>query len=744
VLLLAGLGFIGGSAIYDWLFITKPTDGQVAQAIAAVLPESYQRFGVQNVKAAPVAEGTGKDNVASATLTPKAFLFKPANFEEAATKRGDDPAAFADAVARRSKLDSKTAPPVPADSPLTSLHVHVPNAEAAFSVDVSYRTQKAARRWPLVDCWHIWSGLRLWEFSAVTWPAPPTAAAALRTRQELSGSVGVLGEPQTEEWFRNYVARRKAFIKAVHDHENRTTEQVISDAVRSALAESLKPTGVYQIQSVTPARSNPAVFKSATVIVEQQSDLFRPGKVDALRSSLTALHDSLENARKLATEFLPGGSLTAPVVPAVYDLASPAGTKWTGTVSFDLRNSSTSSTTVENIRWTQEPNWPASPVLKREDTEPNAVFHSNDSQLRTVARYQAEVESYIKGVNEAIAALETRWGKDRELWRLVLKTIAAHGGRERLRQHVGFVEEVAGIRVGAENKEFTFKGSRRTLLPFCMREDFEFTGERVALNQTETLNDRGFWRNGDGAMGPNDLRTPAETTVQRRMAFTKNIIWHLAADDLHGQKLVRGTEPHTLRVSTSTTDFPDVTISVDPIKGLITSARYEDRLAKGHKVFEVRYADFKEFAGVVRATKVEILMDGKPKDTFTVSAWKPAPEMKPEDFRNPYSPGKPFRGRPNAPNHIVEIANTTPLGTPILICFDDNSDTVALGSKSDRTILLEEGEHEMTIVAWIPQISLRQSHRVETRTGRITVGRPMALNVSVDRSANPPISWSVR
>ena len=55
-------------------------------------------------------------------------------------------------------------------------------------------------------------------------------------------------------------------------------------------------------------------------------------------------------------------------------------------------------------------------------------------------RYATEVESYVQGVNQAIAAMEARWGEDRDAWRIVLRALAAHGGRERIRKQTALTE----------------------------------------------------------------------------------------------------------------------------------------------------------------------------------------------------------------------------------------------------------------------------------------------------------------
>jgi len=749
VLLIAGLVFIGGSALVDILFIRAPSDAQITAAIRAKIPEKYRNFVIGRIEPISSSPHSAEITVRSVSFSPTVLRFKAADFEDAAIKRGDDPTAFADAVARRSALDPRSAPPLPTDQPLKNLHVAATPAETNFAVEVHLRAEKVERNWPLRDCWLIWNGIRRWNFPEVNWPELPQAVATLRERQELGFNPALLGEKDTEAWFRAYIERRKAFIKAVHERENRSVDQVIQDAVRQWAEQSFKPSDAYVVKAVTPIRpkavqagSTVMAVSEASVVVEQQAELFRPGKLDAFRSAIAPLHDRLEHSTALAAEFLTEASLAAPVASAVYDSASPAGTAWTGTVAFEVRTSSTVS--VENIRWTQEPKWPSDPLVSHRDTAPNAVFHSTESTLRTVARYKEEVEGYIKTVEQSIAAVESRWGKDRDAWRMALRALAAHGGRERIQRQVGFSEEVAGTRIGTDNKEYSFTGTRKTLMPFRFRDEFEFTSERILGTQIETLNERGFWRTGEGMMRADDAASVGKVTFQRRMAFTRDILWHLAADSTEQHTLVRGTDPNTFAVSTGHSDFPDVSITLDPEKGLITSARYEDPKAAGTKSVEARYSEFQTFSGTVRPTKVAILMDGKAKDTYTINAWREEPKIKPEDFRNPYSPGVPFRSNPNRPKHRVEVTNAAIVGTPIMICFDDDPDTVALASRGKRTILLHEGEHVMTIVAWIPQISLKQSHRIETTKARLTIRRPGDVVVSVDRNGNPPISWEFR
>ncbi|MBL9185844.1 MAG: hypothetical protein JNK23_00055 [Opitutaceae bacterium] len=743
VLLMVGVGFVGGSALFDALFIRYPTEAQIGEGIAPSVPESYRRFALTQVTTAATTAGVAERRSATLTFQPRAPLFKPADFQSSAVARGDDPAAFADALARHTKLDARTAPPVPAELPPPALHAHAPPAESLFSVNVSYQTQKTERTWPLVACWQIWRGLRTWIFSEATWPDPPASVAGLRERSELRFNAAVLGEPAAEEWLRNYVARRQAFIKAVNERETRTVDQAIDATVRQTFGSQFSPTDTFRIKAVTP-RGAPAVPRTeATVVIEQLADLFRLAP-DAAAPTTDAQREAMARAEKLAKEFLSDPALVVPVVTRTYELASPAGTTLTGTVTFEVRASAAEVATIENLRWTQEPAWPAGPVVREADTEPKAIFLSGGPRLRTPERYAAEVEAYVQRVNQAIAAMETRWGEDRDAWRMALRALVAHGGRERIRMQTALTEEVSGSRVATDAKEIPFRGSRQTLFPFRQREDFSFTGEKVVGRQIEALNERGFWRTSDGKMGPNDLTNVGHTAFQRRMAYARGILWHLAAESVPVQRLTRGQEPHTLTVAAPEPDLPDLTVTFDSATGLLTSVRYEDRAAAKTTSFEVRYAEFKETAGVVRPTKVVTLFDGKTKDAFSVTAWILSPDLAAENFRNPYSPGRPFQSATGAAGHAVNVVNSTMIGTPILVCFDDDPDTVALGSKTNRTITLPEGDHEFTIVAWVPQISLRQPHRIETISARVRIRSAGVLNIDVDSNARQPIRWAWR
>lgn len=745
-LLIVGIAFIGGSALYDSLFTRKPSEAQITAGIRATLPAMYGRFSVARNEQLPSSSGEPKAR--SVPLSPKNILLKAANFEEEAIKRGDDPAQFADALARRKKLDQPSAPPIPNDQPLKNLYAVASSPFESFAVEVSFRAEKVARNWSLHDCWMIWRGFRDWSFPEVKWPDLPAAVATLRERDELGSSPVILGK-ETDAWFRSYIERRKTFIKAVHEQENRSVDQVIQDAVRFWVERSLTPSDVFVVKTVTPVRSNPPKAGStitdvseASVVIEQHAELFRAGDVDALRSELAPLHDRMEQTKKLATDFLGSSNLTGPSAPAVYHSASPPRTEYKGSVVFEVKTSSP--TSIENIRWTEEPKWPAGPTVSHRECKPDAIFHSTDSKLRTVTRYQEEVEAYIKRVEESIAALEARWGKDREAWRMALRALNAHGGRELIVQQSGFIELISGTRVATQGKEIPLTGSRKILMPFRVREDLGFTGLLVVDTQTETLNERGFWRTAEGVMRLEDLTTVNQVTFQRQMAFTRHILWHLAAEGIEKQTLIRGADPNTLIISTGRSDFPDVTITLDPEKGLITSARCETVNAAASKRFEARYTNFAPFAGTIHPTKVSTFLDGKPKDTYVVTNWKPVPEIKPEDFRNPYSPGKPFRGNSGRPKHDVQLTNSTTIGTPIMICFDDEPDTVALASRGNRTIQLPEGEHIVNIVAWIPQASLRQTHRIEARAASITIRQRGEIIVSVDPKSNPPIRWEFR
>lgn len=742
-LLIVGVGFIGGSALFDLLFIRNPSETQIGAGLVPSVPESYRRFMLTQVTTAETTAGAAERRSATVRFQPRAPLFKSADFQSSAVARGDDPAAFADALARRAKLAARTAPPVPSETPPPALHAVAPLAEAMFAVEIPFRALKAERTWPLVACWQIWRGLRTWIISEGAWPEPPASVAGLRERSELGFNAAVLGEPAAEEWLRNYVARRQAFIKAVRERENRTVDQAIDDTVRQTFAPRFSPADTFRIKAVTPRGAPTATRTEATVVIEQLADLFRLAP-DAASLTTAAQREAMARAEKLAKEFLSDPVPVAPVVSKTYELASPAGTTLTGTITFEVRASAAEAATIENLRWTQEPAWPAGPVVRQTDTEPNAIFRSSDPRLRTADRYAAEVESYVQGVNQAIAAMEARWGEDRDAWRMALRALAAHGGRERIRTQTALTEEVSGTRVATDAKEVPFRGSRQTLLPFRLREEFSFVGEKVVGKQVEALNERGFWRTGDGKMGPNDLTNVSHTAFQLRMAYARSMLWHLAAEKVPSQRLTRAAEPHTLTVAPPAPDLPDLTLAFDPATGLLTSARYEDRSAAKPTSFEVRYAEFKETAGVVRPTKVATLFDGKPKDTFSVTAWKLAPELTPEHFRNPYSPGKPFQGAAGSASHSINVVNGTVIGTPILVCFDDNPDTIALGSKTTRRVFLAEGDHEMTIVAWVPQISLRQSHRIETITARVRVRSASALTIDVDSNARPAIRWTLR
>ena len=742
-LLIVGIGFVGGSALFDALCIRNPTDAQIGAGLAPSAPESYRRFALAQVTTTATAASTADRRSATVRFQPRTPLFKSTDLLSAAATRGDDPAAFADALARRGKLAARTAPPVPAETPPPAFHAVAPLAESAFSITISFQAQKTERTWPLVACWQIWRGLRTWIFSEPAWPEPSANVAGLRERSELAFNAAILSEPAAEEWLRNYVTRRQAFIKAVRERENRTVDQAIDDTVRQTFAPRFSPADTFRIKAVTPRGAQTATRTEATVVIEQLADLFRVAP-DAASPTTDAQREAMARAEQLAKEFLSDSAPVVPVVSKTYELASPAGTTLTGAVAFEVRASAAEVATIENLRWTQEPAWPTGSVVRQADTEPNAIFHSGDPRLRTVERYATEVESYVQGVNQAIAAMEARWGEDRDAWRIVLRALAAHGGRERIRKQTALTEEVSGTRVATDAKEIPFRGSRQTLFPLRQREEFSFTGEKVVGRQIEALNERGFWRTGDGKMSPTDLTGVSATAFQRRMAYARGILWHFAADQVSPQRLTRAAEPHTLTVASPAPDLPELTVAFEAATGLLASARYEDRAAAKPTSFEVRYAEFKEAAGVVRPTKIVTLMDGKTKDTFSVTAWKLAPELAPEHFRNPYSPGKPFQGATGAPNHAVNVVNSTVIGTPILVCFDDDPDTVALPSKANRTITLAEGDHEFTIVAWVPQISLRQPHRIETITARVRIRSPGALTIDVDSNARQPIRWAWR
>lgn len=747
VLIIAGIGFIGGSAVFDSLANGNPPESAVTEAVSAQMPSAFRRFalmGLQSVQSGKVDSDRSMANAMFALKTP---LYAQADFTANAVKLGDDAAAFSDALDRRNRLPSAQAPQVPATLPNQhSFAVAIPVGEQ-FSVQVIYHAEKSPRGWSLRECLEIWRGHRRWQISDVRWPGIPSELTALRTKQELPAGAVVIGEDSGTATLRQYVEQRRAFSTAVADQEWRLMERAATEAIRGEISRTLKPSVAFTLRSATITRptgvrhsSSAPVRLEADLVIEQTVELFRENKEAAIQALPQPLADSFAQAQKSATEFLlEVGPLPEPG-SAYYFSASPAHTTWTGRMSAEVRGPA-ERPVVENIAWSKAPDIPRPPLDVAQGAPKFAIFQSADATLRSQKHYVSEIETYIASVREATAKLERKWGGDREAWRLVSKAITAHGGRDALVRGSSYSAEVTGTRNRSDGKVFSFQGTRRVSLPFRWREDYSFKGNDLSIVQSQTLDGTGFWWVVNDKMPKEAVHLAVEFTNRRAESHALNLLWHLVADPTLTHVVSRVADSNPARLLVSAQGFPDTTMSFDPTSGCVSSVTYAKNSGPKPVSCEWRFADFKVFDGMTRSATIEQIINGAVVEKSTTAALRAA-KFSREEFRNPYSPGKPFAGNPNAPARKIKF--TGGIVGVVMICIDDDPAYVGLGHRAENTVTLPEGEHDLMIVGWIPQISLTEAIRVEAKPLHLRLDRDREINVYADKSGVGSLRWDVK
>lgn len=741
-LLAAGLIYIGGSAVYDLIAIRYPPVSSVSRGIEPHRPAKLKEFVVTAFDFSPKSQLSGEKMRATLRLVGNSPFYLPADPQAFASSLGDSPADFAATVEQRRSLPTESAPRLPASLPRGPFFAVAGPKDKEVAETVTFRPVKVPRGWALIHCWRIWSGVRDWSFSDVQWSEPPTEFLALRKRGDLPPNSIVLGERSGDAIIRSYVKERQQFVKAVGDQVWKGIDHAVETAVLREVSRDLNPKSAFKISSVAIVRpkaapldlSQPLKYE-ATVQIEQLQELFREGDVATIRAENAELFRSLEEAAQLASEFgLAVGETPVPA-KALFTSVSPAKSTWDGKISCEV-SGTRENPRVEQVKWVDVPKWPNPPLFTAADAKEGTLFRSQDAALRTPEVAVAEIKAYAAKVQQAKALREQRWGSDKEAWRLAKRILEACGGREVIIAATSYTEEVSGRRVLADGKQFDFKGTRRAQAPLRMREDLTFTRERTTINQSESLDSAGAWTAVGGAIYPENFVSPEVAMGMRVQNLAREVVWLLAADQGFAYKLRVAGKPDGRSLVMESADLPEFTVLTDPTTGYVTSISYSLKKSDTAVPYEVRLSEYRKFGEIPRPTKVTLLGQGGSMTTeYTVHHFSPSPAFGREVFRHPLSSGRAFQGKESGPGHAVRFINGNTVGTHVLICIDDDPDTVGLAPHASRTVQLKPGTHEIKVTSWSLQLALRQSYRTDTKSQRILVDRNREITIVSDRSA---------
>jgi hypothetical protein len=411
-LVLAVAVFYGGPFVFDALTNTSPPAPQLQDAILQKMPADFSPFKV--VATDYKFDRTGEQAAGNATLTLAltAPLYATDNFQKRAVEHGDDPTAYAAAVARSNNLPADLAPTAPDSQPPPLFSLAQPGGHQT-KTDVAFTASKLSRGWSLADCLRAWTHRRDWLIGQIHWPALPQEFHGLVSSTTISGQGGVIsGEDVTESTLRAYVNDRRAFIAAVAQAETqrdrKAAENRIADVVRTELAKKLNLASVYSVKSVKvdlpaelPSAANPQTV-NAEAQVEQQIDLYRLAKEQPSQWPEFQTDSEFQKSKSLAENISSKPSPPAPWQPVVYELASPAHSLTVVDCKIQTMGSS-SAPVVQNIVWPENSTVTDSSLVSTQDAGPNALFASQpagNATLPAVQDYRNQIRLFIQTVEE--------------------------------------------------------------------------------------------------------------------------------------------------------------------------------------------------------------------------------------------------------------------------------------------------------------------------------------------------------
>lgn len=744
VFLCLQIAFLGGSALADLLTNRRPSDGLIKTLSILELPHGLQRFDVVSLSHAPQTSDVPRMSRAEMKIALRVPLYSETTLEAVAAKMGDDAAAYAKALSQRERQPPSVRPPIPATGPGQKWYTIGRPIGTPLSGSIRYQANKAPRGWSIQECLQTWIGRRPWTVTALSWEEMPLDLSSLHERDSL-GNAAIAEEEAGQNLLRQYVESRKAFVRQVQDVETSLFEHVALEAVRREVTGTIAPSSVFELKGLVisaPKRTPTGGLEVvATTEIEQKMELFQ--RRDATLVPLSeGLEQEFNDAKKKAAEFLLQDLREPPPISTVFATTSPAKSSWKGSLRLELTGSS-DRPEIKRIEWVQKPTLPKSPFLRVEDADENAIFESPNPGLRSAKSVAQEVGTYVESVRMAINDRARWWGPDQEAWRIMCRAITAHGGWDKLKQLQSFSDQIKGNRKFSDGRSFDLRGTWTISLPFRYRQEFLLTSDKFKYTQVEVLNETGFWRVPNGEMRVEDLLTPSGVKHERTRVRAIHLLWHLVAGNQETVRLSTVSEGGVVRVVVQSPSHPDTLLGFDTEWGYLNRASYTRNEEKDKQTYAWTFSNFKPLGGVIRASRVEATVDGEIVDEWTVQDSKPA-VLLPEQLSNPYSPRKPFKAQPGAARHRIKFINGNLVGGAVLICFDDDPETVAIGYRAEQTVAVEDGLHHLTIVGWIPQISLKQPLRTESKPLSLRVSRDHEITIYADKNGVGTLKWEIK
>lgn len=197
---------------------------------------------------------------------------------------------------------------------------------------------------------------------------------------------------------------------------------------------------------------------------------------------------------------------------------------------------------------------------------------------------------------------------------LIEKAIAASGGEALVKQAKSAVSWKTKGKVYPMGQEIAFTGKGCRMLPDKMRQDLEINANGNEMKIVFGSGSKGSWMVlNDAAMdAPESQQTSAQielhaTNVCGLVALRGDgfKLESLGASEVDGKK-VEG-------IKVSMKDKPDIKLFIDPSSNLVVKCEFKtvDGQSGSEVNQEMFFADYKDFSGVKRATKIMIKRDGE-------------------------------------------------------------------------------------------------------------------------------------
>jgi hypothetical protein len=407
--------FYVGPLAYDKALNSAPSRQEFLSNLMPQRPLAFAPYKPVSTDFKYIETGEKASGKATVTFALQEPFYATDDFAKRAQEKGDDPEAFAKALALRNNLPSNLAPDIPANLPILLYSVAKPSGYQ-FTVALDIVANKQPRGWSFDDCVRAWANHRAWEIQPVTnWPDLPTDLSGLVTRGDLVKRGGVVLEDEsTDRLLHSYIKDRVAFIKAVSSGEavlpRQILEQTIADAAHAEITKTLFPASAYTVKMIKAnlpdklPSDQSALVVDVAVDIEQTDYLLRAAQEQSTKWPEFQPDSIFQRAKVIADSFSTKVTPPQPLEPLVFELVSSPHVTATK-LQVEIKKQDDTSI-VRNVAWPDSVDFANKSLFAYRDVQGNALLagaQATDPKIPTVQDYRDQIQTFIQEISKEAA-----------------------------------------------------------------------------------------------------------------------------------------------------------------------------------------------------------------------------------------------------------------------------------------------------------------------------------------------------